>query len=175
MKNYYRVTLGKKSAHASTCFADSFIGTDFEIQQDLTADLTAGWRAFNAKCRPIFLTGHPGKTKIGADLACSFLWTVSKGIRKGDIVLCPDGASACRAGEVISDYFYVAGAALPHRRKVNWLSQTINQTDMSDVLRRCISSIGTVGEISGHAEEIEKLIRGTAVPPSSRPTKPWRI
>lgn len=32
MKSYYRVMLGKKSAHAPECFAGGFIGTDFGIQ-----------------------------------------------------------------------------------------------------------------------------------------------
>lgn len=163
MKNYYRVILGKESAHASTCFAEGFIGADFEIQQDLTADLTAGWHAFSAKCRPIFVTKHPGKTRIGADLACGFLWAVSKGIQKGDIVLCLDGAGASRVGEVVSDYFYEPGAVLPHRRKVNWL-QTINQADMGDSLMQPIDSIGTVIKISEYAEKIEKLIGSATVP-----------
>ena len=39
MKSYYRVMLGRKSVHAETCFAESFIGTDFEVNQDLTNEL----------------------------------------------------------------------------------------------------------------------------------------
>ncbi|MBI5382971.1 MAG: hypothetical protein HZA31_13820 [Opitutae bacterium] len=31
MKSYYRVMLGKKSAHAPACFSGGFIGTDFGI------------------------------------------------------------------------------------------------------------------------------------------------
>ena len=164
MKNYYRVMLGKQSAHAATCFAEGFIGADFEIPQDLTADLTDDYREFNAKYRPVFMAGHPGKSKISAGLACGFLWTVSKGIKKGDIVLCPDGTGTYRVGEVISDYFYVPGGVLPHRRKVNWLSATINRADMSDALKNSTGSIGTVSDVSGYAEEIEKLIGGGSAP-----------
>lgn len=164
MKNYYRVMLGKQSVHATTCFAEGFIGADFEIPQDLSADLTEDYRSFNAKFRPVFLASHPDKTKIGAGLACGFLWTVSKGIKKGDIVLSPDGSGTYRVGEVISDYFYVPGAVLPHRRKVNWLSPTINRADMSAPLKNSTGSIGTVSDISGYAEEIEKLIGGGSTP-----------
>lgn len=164
MKNYYRVMLGKQSAHAATCFAEGFIGADFEIPQDLTADLTDDYRAFNAKFRPVFMAGHPGKSKISAGLACGFLWTVSKGIKKGDIVLCPDGTGTYRVGEVISDYFYVPGGVLPHRRKVNWLSAIINRADMSDALKNSTGSIGTVSDVSGYAEEVEKLIGGGNAP-----------
>ena len=43
---------------------------------------------------PVYLANNPAKTKIGAGLACGALWTVSKGILKGDIVLCPDGSGS---------------------------------------------------------------------------------
>lgn len=156
--------LGKQSAHAATCFAGNFIGADFEIPQDLTADLTEDWRSFNEKFRPVFLASHPDKTKIGAGLACGFLWTVSKGIKKGDIVLCPDGTGTYHVGEVISDYFYAHGEVLPHRRTVNWLNQTISRVDMSDPLKKSTGSIGTVSDISGYADEIGKLIGGKSAP-----------
>ena len=91
-----------------------------EIAQDLKADLPDDWRAFNKKFIPIFLAAHPDKTKIGAGLACGYLWTVSKGIKKGDIVLCPDGTGHYRVGEVIGDYYYAPGEILPHRRPVSW-------------------------------------------------------
>lgn len=105
MTNYYRVMLGKKSIHAAVGFAEGIIGADFEIPQDLAVDLPDDWRTFNKKFIPIFLSSHPDKTKIGAGLACGALWTLSKGIRKGDIVLIPDGTGSYRVGEVSGDYF----------------------------------------------------------------------
>ena len=83
VKSYYRVMLGQKSVYAAECFAGSFIGTDFGIDQDLTKKLPEEWRAFNQEFIPIYLAKHPDKTKIGAGLACGALWTVSKGITKG--------------------------------------------------------------------------------------------
>ena len=44
MTSYYRVMLGKGSAFASECFAGGFIGIDFEIKQDLSAELPEAWR-----------------------------------------------------------------------------------------------------------------------------------
>lgn len=38
MKRYYRVMLGQKSRHAAAGFAGNFIGSDFEIPQDLPDD-----------------------------------------------------------------------------------------------------------------------------------------
>lgn len=35
-KSYYRIMLGRASAHAQECFAGGFIGTDFGSHEDLT-------------------------------------------------------------------------------------------------------------------------------------------
>lgn len=158
MKNYYRVMLGPRSAHANLGREQGFIGADYEINQDLSADLTDNWRDFNQKYRPIFLASHPDKKMIGAGLACGALWTVAKGIHKGDVVLCPNGTGAYYVGEVASDYFYVPGQPLPHRRSVNWLTQTIQREEMSEALRNSTGSIGTVSTITPHAAEIENLL-----------------
>ena len=47
VKNYYRLMLGKGSAHAEDCFQGGFVGTDFRLDQDLTGHLPDEWRAFN--------------------------------------------------------------------------------------------------------------------------------
>src|SRR5262245_39996262 len=149
MRGYYRLMLGRKSAHAAECFAGSFIGTDFKIHEDLSRKLPEEWRAFNKQFIPIFLASNPDKTKTGAGLACGALWTVSKGIKKGDLVLCPDGAGYYHAGEVLGDYYYAAGQVLPHRRKVRWLETTIARAAMSEALQNSTGSIGTVSDITG--------------------------
>lgn len=156
--------LGKKSKHAEECFAGSFVGTDFGIAQDLTRKLPEEWRTFNKEFIPIFLAEHPDKTKIGAGLACGALWTVSRGIKKGDVVLCPDGTGRYRVGEISGDYAYQPGGVLPHRRPVQWLSQTIDRNDMSLALKNSTGSIGTVSDISGYRDEIEKFIDGISAP-----------
>ncbi len=166
MKNYYRVMLGKKSSFAEQCFAGNFIGADFGIAEDLSHKLPDEWRAFNKQFIPVWLAAHPGKTKVSAGLSCGALWTVAKGIRLGDIVLCPDGTGRYRVGEVTGDYFYAPGEFLPHRRPAKWLSQTIDRADMSQALRNSTASVGTVSNMSraGFADEIEKLIGGGTSP-----------
>ena len=158
MSGIYRVMLGRRSVHAAECFQGGFIGTDFDIEQDLTADLPDQWRDFNAKFIPIFLAGHPDKTKIGAGLACGALWTVSKGIQIGDTVLCPDGSGNYRVGEVIGNYTYAPGGTLPHRRKVRWLDRSIPRASMSEALQNSSGSIGTVCDLSAYAEEVRRLM-----------------
>jgi restriction system protein len=141
MRSYYRVMLGKKSVHAEECLAGSFIGVDFGISESLTGKLPEEWRAFNQVFIPIFLAGHPDKTRIAAGLACGLLWTVAKGIKTGDIVLCPDGTGRYRVGEVSGDYTFTPGCILPHRRPVKWLSQVIDRADMSEELRNSAGSV----------------------------------
>jgi restriction system protein len=162
--SYYRVMLGAGSAHAAEAFEGNFIGADFGIGQDVGPDLGDDFRSFNTKLIPIYLAGHPDKTKIGAGLACGFLWTVARGIAPGDLVLSPDGAGHYRVGEVIGGYEFRQGEVLPHRRAVKWLDQEINRAEMSEELRRATGSIGTVANISGYGEEIQRLLGETIGP-----------
>ena len=161
MKGYFRVMLGRKSAFAAECLRDGFIGTDFEINEDLSANLPDSWREFNKKYIPIFLKNRPEKTKIGAGLACGALWTVSKGIKRGDIVLSPDGNGNYLAGEVLGDYYYEPSGVLPHRRKVAWHTQPIPRSAMSEALRNAAGAIGTVSTVTKYGQEIEALISGS--------------
>ena len=158
MKNYHRVMLGRKSVHAKECLEGGFIGADFGLQMDLTHKLPEQWRDFNKEFIPIYLSSHPGKSKIGAGLACGALWTIAKGIKIGDRVLCPDGTGNYRVGEVIDNYHYAVGSILPHRRKVRWLDIAIARSAMTEALQNSAGSIGTVSNISQYFEEIERLL-----------------
>lgn len=164
MKSYYRVMLGRKSVYAEECFAGEFIGAEFDVAEDLTGKLPEEWRPFNARFIPDFLARHPDKTKIGAGLACGFLWTIAKGIKKGDVILSPDGTGRYRAAEVTGDYVYQPGGVLPHRRPVHWFGQPIDRSQMSEALRNSSGSIGTVSNITRYQEEIERLIGGAKAP-----------
>lgn len=160
MRNYYRIMLGAKSMYAEKCHNDTFIGADFDIDRDLSKVLHENWREFNKEQVPLWLSNHPDKGKVAAGLACGFTWTVSKGILKGDIVLCPNGSGSYYVGEVIGDYEFIKDGILPHRRKVKWYPNTIDRSLMSDALKNSTGSIGTVSNITKYADEIEKLISG---------------
>ena len=164
MKQYYRIILGNAHMFATECFDGGFVGVDYNFSQDLSGYLPENWRAFNEKFRPVYLENNPGKSKITAGLACGMTWTVSKGINQGDLVLCPIGDGGYRVGEVIGDYLFQAGGNLPHRRPVNWLSQVIQKSDMTDNLRHSVGSIGAVVNISTHSAEIERLLGGLPIP-----------
>jgi restriction system protein len=169
MRSYRRVMLGKQSIHAATCLAGNFIGADYGIHQDLKNDLPDDWRTFNKKFIPIYMAANPDKTKIGAGLACGFLWTIAKGIKIGDIVLCPDGSGQYLVGEVNGDYYYAPGDILPHRRPVTWREVTIARSEMSDALKNSTGSIGAVADISKYAAEIEALLGPVAKPKAVLP------
>lgn len=155
---YYRVMMGRKSVHLQECLKGGFIGVNYEIDQDLTHELSDDWRAFNRKFIPIYLTNHPDKSKVAAGLACGAIHTVCKGIQQGDRVITPDGLGKYHICEVTGDYFYRPGEILPHRRPVRWLSETFQRDQMTDELRHSAGSIGSVSDLSGYAAEFERLI-----------------
>ena len=158
MKNYFRIMLGRGSKHADVCYKGNFIGADFGMHFSFEDYLPDNWREFNKKYIPVFLENRPDKSKIAAGLACGALHTISKGINKEDIVLCPDGSGNYYVGKVVSDYIYKEGELLPHRRTVKWHSKSIPRSAMSQSLQYSTGSIGTVSNVTKYAEEIESLI-----------------
>ena len=160
MKEYYRVMLGRKSIFAKECRDKGFIFGNFDIDQDLTNSLTEDLRDFNKVFIPIYLQKNPEKSKFSAGSSCGFLWTISKKIKKGDIVFSPDGEGNYFVGEVTGDYQYIPNSNKPHRREVKWGSEKIDRADMSQELKYSTGSIGTVCQISKYKKELEKLIKG---------------
>ncbi len=157
MKNYYRIMLGRGSTFAEEARAGNYIGADFRIDVDLKNNLPDSWRDFNNDMIPVWLERNPGKTKIGAGLACGQLWTVAKGVQVGDIVLSPHGNGEFLVGDVIGEYEYFPGQSLPHRRKINWFT-TLNRQQMSLELRNSAGSIATVANITKYDNELSLLI-----------------
>jgi restriction system protein len=164
MKAYNRIMAGRQSVYAEQCFKEGFIGVDYGIRTDLSGRLPENWKHFNAEFRPIYLETHPGKSKIAAGLACSFIWTLSKGLKEGDIIITPNGNGRYCSGEIVGPYQYVASDVLPHRRAVRWFDQLIDRPDMSEALQRSTNSTGTCCDVSSYAEELEALI-GVQVSP----------
>lgn len=162
--SYYRIMAGAKSVYASECYQGGFIAANWSINQDLSAFLPESWRDFNHQFIPVYLQANPEKSKIAAGLACGMLHTVCKGMRKGDIVLCPNGSGQYYVGEVISDYYYVSAGNLSHRRKIRWFDNGISRDEMSQPLKNSTGSIGTVSDISKYAEELESLLAGKQPP-----------
>lgn len=164
MTTYYRVMAGRRSVHAASAFQGGFIGTDYSLHEDLTGKLPETLRPFITAYAPVFLETHPDKGRVAAGLACSAIWTVSKALRAGDVILTPDGDGRYRLGSIEGDYWYASGEVMPHRRSVRWLDSYIDRASMSDALRNSTGSIGTVSNISVHAQEIEALMGGLPVP-----------
>lgn len=164
MKNYYRIMLGRKSVHADEAHNGNFIGAGWFEDIDLTNKLSENWREFNQNMIPVFLKKYPDKTKVAAGLACGSLYTISKGIKIDNIVLCPDGRGNYYVGEITENYSYHKGEVLPHRRGVLWFSKVIERSQMSKSLQNSTGSIGTVSNITKYADEIEGLIGGDHPP-----------
>ena len=156
--------LGKGHQYAERCHAEEWFGGGWDIDVDLTNQLPENWRDFNKKFIPIYLEKNPCKGNVAAGLACGMLHTICKGIKQGDVVVCPNGQGAYWLGEVVGGYEYKEGEVLPHRRKVVWYPRMIEKSSMSQELQRSAGSIATVSKISKHAQEIEGFLTGNAPP-----------
>lgn len=166
--------LGRSSCFADECILGSYVGADFDINEDLTGHLPEDWHEFNKKYIPVYLANRPDKSKTAAGLACGFLHTVCKQLKIGDVVLCPDGKGFYYVGTITGDYYYVPNTNLPHRRKVKWLNMKIKRSDMSKELQNSIGSIGTCSNATKFAVEIESLISNSTTPsvvPTVAPSK----
>jgi len=155
--------LGAKSIHAKQCREGGFIYAHFGIELDLSNELTDDFKSFTAKWRP-YLVEKEGKSAVAAGLNCGALWTICKGISRGDTVLSPDGMGNYLVGEVTGDYYYVSDPELPHRRPIRWMPGTIKRSDMSQALQNSTGSIGTSSEITQYGDEIDALIGGKRPP-----------
>ena len=165
MRNYFKVMLGPKSAYVEECYKGNFIGADYGIHEDLTGKLPEDWRDFNHQFIPVYLADNPGKTKVAAGLACGGLWTLCKGIKTGDIVVCPNGKRVFLFGEVTGDYSYHQGEILPHRRTVKWYSVTKPRAEVSEEFNTSTYSQGTIViRITKHAKEIDAIIGAESQP-----------
>lgn len=164
MKKYNRIMLGRNSCFANECISGSYIGADFDINEDLTGHLPEDWHDFNKKYIPVYLANRPDKSKTAAGLACGFLHTICKDLKIGDVVLSPDGKGYYYLANITSDYYYVPNTNLPHRRSVKWLDKKIKRSDMSKELQNSIGSIGTCSNATKFADEIEMLINTANTP-----------
>ena len=152
--------LGRGGMYADQCRKEGFIGVDFDVHLDMTDLLTTAdsIRDFNKAYVPLYLKERPDKSKTAATLAGDCVWTVCKGLQVGDVALTPNGRGEFYVGRLEGAYYYVYGSELPHRRKVKWMDGTISRAKMSDKLRHSTGAIGTCCDVSGYADEIEKLI-----------------
>lgn len=158
MKKYYKVMLGNKSAHAADCLANGYIGVNYQIASDLTNDLSDDWQHFNQKYVSAYLERNPEENRKSAEQACDVIWLISKGIQKGDVIVAPNGKGVLHFGIVTTDYHYVQGSDLPHRRNVQWLAPTTRRTKVSAGLRLSLRGQYPYADVSKHSEEIEKYL-----------------
>jgi len=158
MKNYWRVMLGKKSSYAKECYEGGFFGADYDIQMDLGDKLDQEQRDFNKEMIPVYLGILPEKSKVQAGVSCSFLYTISRGIKAGDIIISPNGKRQYFVGEVKGNYSYVEGEILPHRRQVEWHNTLIELSELSEPFQNSVGAMGSVCKITQYSQEVDNYI-----------------
>jgi len=164
MTRYYMVRLGRQGIFLDECLNQSFIGVDYEINEDLSGKFPTEWRAFNAAYIPVWMANHPDKSKIAAGLACAATWTVGEDIRVDEYILSPNASGTFRVGRVSGPYQYVSESSLPHQRPVEWLSESLDRSEFSESLRKATNSALTVVNLSAFSEELRGLIEGDGQP-----------
>lgn len=172
MKQYNRIMLGEHGKYLQECVEGSFVGTDFLPNMDLSNTDTSEESLWRKSMVAKYLEAHPDRSIGTARNAIGFLWTVSFGLHKGDIVLASNGEGAYRVGVIDGDYYYNPGGNLCHRRAVKWLDKLIARKDMSQNLQNSSGSIGTCCNITKYADEIDSLISGESSGESSMSAMP---
>ena len=160
MSYFVRVMLGEQSMHADDCFRDGVIGTDFDLLTDLTPMLKDTWIDSKKELTELYKKNRPDKSPVSVGLACGAMWTVSKGIPVGGFVVSPTGQGTYAIGKVISEYAYIKGAYLPHRRKVEWQSERIPAGVFSAPLLKALKLPLTCIDLSSYATELETFVDG---------------
>ena len=167
MKQYNRIMLGEHGKYLQKCLDGKYIGTDFLKDVDLSTTDTSDEIAWCKQMIDKYLEAHPDRSVGTARNSVGFLWTVSFGLQKDDIVLASNGEGGYNVGVIDGDYYYQPTGNLPHRRSVKWLDKLIPRKDMSQKLQNSTGSIGTCCNITKYAAEIENLLDSQAQPVST--------
>lgn len=160
MKQYNRIMLGEHGKHVADCLANNYIGAAY-LKATPLDDAPLGdekiWRQHVAKA---YLEENPDKSLQAARTAAGVMWTICHGLKKGDIVLAPNGNGGYQVGTIEGDYYFQKNTELPHRRQVNWMSIVIPRKDMSLPFQHSAGSIGTCCNVSKYSQEIETHLHG---------------
>jgi len=157
-KKYSRLRMGRNNEFFQKLYDGNFIGVDFDLNIDLSNELSDNWREFNKKYVDYITEKNPNKSRVGAGLNCGVIWTLCKGIQKDAVVLCPNKDGDFHPCRIISNYYYEKGDEPVHRRKVEWFKNPILKQDMSKLLLSSMTAQNTLVDISKHANEIESLL-----------------
>jgi len=166
MTYYLRVMLGSQSKNAAECFRDELVGTDFDFKMDLVPYLKGSWNESKSELTRLYREIKPDKNAIAIGLNCGAIWTVSKGLPIGGIVISPTGQGDYTFGEIVGEYRYDSESYFPHQRPIKWSNIRIPVDSMSDGLRAACKRPLTCIDLNPYADELDTLIGKGSVKPS---------
>lgn len=162
MKQYNRIMLGEGGKYIKNCLENDYIGANFIKDVCLSSVSHTDENDWRQRLVKRYLGINPDKSIGTARNSIGFLWTICYGLKKGDIVLAPNGEGGYCVAEIMGDYYYAPNQDLPHCRKVKWYNVIIPRRSMSQKLQNSTGSIGTYCNITKYSEELEQLIVSTA-------------
>jgi restriction system protein len=101
------------------------------------------------------MSGDTKGSKIAASNACTALYVIGKQMRDGDVIVTPSGRGAFLLARANGPYYFAEGQPLPHRRPVDWLDVEIPKEELTENLRKTLSTPKTIIWLKGYPEEIQ--------------------
>jgi restriction system protein len=158
--------LGGQSSSAKDCFRDENIGTGFGFDVHLNVYLKPTWSESKRDLANLSNEAHPDKSAIAIGLNCGSIWTVSRGIPIGGIVVSPTGEGDYTYAEVTGDYRFQPDSYFPHQRTVKWSGVRISPAAMSEGLLKACQRPLTSIDLNAYADELDVLTGKSSGRPS---------
>lgn len=152
--------LGRKHIYAAEAHDGNYIGINFEILEDLSSHRCVSRKEFVDIYVNELQRQDITRTKISAAMATGMLWTILHTAQIGDLVICPDGNRNYFIGKIVGEYSYVAGAHLPHQRRVIWRNQLYPMNLFSQEFQNSAGSIGTISDLTKYSTEVNIILNG---------------
>jgi len=155
MPDFYKVTLGAGNDQLDTAVSEGWVGMGWMESIDLTDCFPETLHEFGEEFRSTLMSHDNIVSKVSAGNAIGALYVIGKGMREGDYVVSPTPRRTYKLAKITGPYFYAGGQPLPHRRPVEWLDVEIPREQVTEDLRKTLSSPRTWSYLKGYPEDIQ--------------------
>ena len=167
MKSYWSISAGSPDA-LRYALEDEVFGVGYNFKEDLDA-YSSEWSDFKGPAKEKLRAEFPDKKPVGIGLLAGQLWSLSKVMKEGDIVLLSDSREygqhgiVYRLGVIESSYEYKSDDRFfIHQRKINWTGETLHRRALSKELQNSLGAALPITKIAKDGvEEIKARLSGS--------------